>query len=184
MVIVHFFSILILIIGFFSTTPASAILYLEPYAGYALGTSGTTYKIDSTKYDSTGSPSGLVFGGKAGVGLLVLDFGADLMIGPNSGENTTTSLGPFLQFKLLDWFKVSATYFLLNSITNANGTGSKGTGFKLGVGFELAPFLWVNIEQIGIKYKEYTVKAAESPRTDYNSDVGLTMVSLSIPLSL
>lgn len=146
---------------------AQAGLYLEPYLGYAFGSSETKGR-NSTLFDSEFSYKTPYLGARVGYGMMGLsvgvdysftmaDYDTDISVPANStstDEFGNKALGIFANFDApVLPLRVWATYFLnwesetKKSTTLADvGDTESGKGFGLGVGFTGLPFLAINLE--------------------------------------
>jgi hypothetical protein len=146
---------------------AQAGLYLEPYLGYAFGSSETKGKTAGTttnKHDYNVP----YLGGRVGYGMMGLSLGLDysMTLGDydidvsspagttNTDKYANTALGVFANFDFpVLPLRVWGTYFLdweseTKTSTTAGNVGDtdSGKGIGLGVGFTGLPFLAINLE--------------------------------------
>lgn len=172
------------------STAAHAGLYLEPYVGYAIGSSEGTVTIESVGVSTVDSDEKVTaFGGKVGYSILGLAFGADYAkLSYDSDDKTSdnldtesdeTHLGAFVQYTLPILFKVSATY-ILNAKSKSDESESNGKGLKIGVGFTGLPFVSINLDLITLNYDDVDVDGVTVSSADV--DTKLTMLSVSLPL--
>lgn len=169
---------------------AHAGIYLEPYLGYAMGTSEGS--IDISGFGTVtidDEDTGTVIGGKVGYSMLGLAFGADYAMfdidsEESDGEETSsdvTALGAFVQYTFPILIKVSATYILDASIESESSEGS-GSGYKIGVGYTGLPFISINFDLISINYDELTATGLTITSADITADY--KMLSVSLPFDL
>lgn len=165
-------------------------IYFEPYVGYETGTLEGTANIVGFGVNTFDEElTGIGFGAKLGYEMGALGFGVDYMSGKLDGDDQTSSnsdsewdttdLGVFFQYRFPKYVKFTATYFLTSDIEEDN-TGS-GSGFKVGLGFNVISNVYLNVEMIAVNYDEF-----ESPGFTVNNvdvDRKTTMVSLSIPIN-
>jgi len=186
------------------TINANAGFMVEPYLGYKLGlsaetTSGTTV--------STFKQSSVMYGGRAGFSNMGFSLGVDYSLASFTTDvenktpiTTTTStydttqnqLGVFVGFQLPILAKVWGTYFLSanQSISNLSGAPGvsydlTGSGYGLGVGLTMFPFISINAEFRSLTYD--TIENAKGGATNGalspEFKASELFVSVSVPFS-
>ncbi len=176
---------LCLLVGFASF--AKAGIFVEPYAGYGLGS-----------YDDgageKGKVSAVSLGARIGGEMNMLFIGADVskqMSGKIKADNAGGTDEKFTGTQLygvvganLPILRLWAGYGLLNEIKMDSVLGDVtvdgGSHIKLGVGFKIIPMVSLNVEYLIEKYKKIEV-AGISQDTDFKSNT--LLLSASVPLS-
>ena len=140
---------------------ASASFLLEPYAG--LNYKGTFHADGSSKIDDF---SGNMIGGRAGIEKMGFMIGMDARIGnweiddTNKSELTTTSYGLFIGYNLPILLRFWGTYvFGGDGTVKDSGDLLSGSGYVLGVGYKLLPFISLNLEMGQLKFEEFETEA-------------------------
>lgn len=166
---------------------AQASIYLEPYAGYALGSfkqSGTTTAPTAASTSTDGDSSGVAYGGKVGLSFLGLAIGGDYMGGSQTfagSTSTAENIGAFAQLSLPILLKLSATYFFSAKMTGSAST-SKGSGLKVGFGYTALPLVSLNFDYIANNYDQ--IESSGTTYSSYKASTAQYMVSVSLPLDL
>ncbi len=121
----RFFSILVFATLVFAGHSARASIFIEPFAGYSMGTYAYGGYYGSSLYSDTAKDfpaAGSVVGGRLGVGMLGLSLGGQYSMGnytlkgKNHLENkenykmSTADIGAFVNLSL-PFFRIWATYF-------------------------------------------------------------------------
>ncbi|RME15305.1 MAG: hypothetical protein D6797_06865 [Bdellovibrio sp.] len=171
----------------FAGLSLQAGIYLEPYAGYNIGTlSGT---VSGVKIDN--AAKGVVIGARAGMSLPLFYVAADYSISsglkweiPGSGADASFQrLGATLGFTALPMFDIYGGY-VFSSKLKVDSVGYpdnfSGSGFKVGVGLTMLPFISINAEYLTLSYGNETVGSATY--NDFKETAAV--VSVSLPLDL
>lgn len=191
-----------MLIGFFGWVgAANALLYVEPYAAYRLGTQTRT--IANSEYEW--STKGTAIGARLGTSIIPLitmgvqyEMGSrdqSLDVGPTGtttgdtgSEFDDTHLGIFAAFTSLPLFNVWGTYFLSSELeytkdNNAStvGTVLSGGGYGVGAGFTGLPFLSINVDYRMFSYDESETSAGVTSTLTNEVDVTEIMLSVSSP---
>lgn len=183
-----------------TTLPAQAILMLEPYVSYE------TARLEDTS--TTYSYSNPAFGGRLGISLPVISFGAEAFhfdaypsVSPDvpgySFAYSATYLGGFVGVKVpLLGLRVLGTYFLPgdSKLTTTDSSGKKvadvslkGGGYKVGLWFPLVPFVSIGLEYLNTNNSETRNNLpTPSPYVTLQPNLNnqAAIASVSIPLSI
>ena len=175
----------------------NALLYVEPYAAYRLGTQIKTQS--GFEYEAS---KGTAIGARLGTSIIPLitlgvqyEMGSrdqSLDVGPTGtttgdtgNEFDDTHLGIFAAFTSLPLINVWGTYFLDSELeysvsNNANVIGAtfSGSGYGVGAGFTGLPFLSLNLDYRMFTYDEF--KTAAGVTSTLTNDVEVTEIVLSV----
>jgi len=166
---------------------------LEPYVGYSTG-SWTCGSSGGCSSSTTVTVSGVTFGGRLGYELNGFLFGADYTSGSwsdsyngISDKYTPSDIGIFIGYDSGTWFRGFVTYNVSSSLSDSATQGgasasltATGTGFKVGLGYRVLPYLSVNLEYLSDVYtkeKQNGNTTSLSPSVTY----GLFGLSVSFP---
>lgn len=170
-----YFKYLSVLLVFYSSFSFAGLL-VEPVVGYNF-----INKVDVDGADDYKTGAGLGYGGRLGWQKSAFQFGLDYLhsdIDMGSGDFdanvSTDEYGAFVGFEFPILFRVYGTYIFSadgeTEILNQDVTLNSGTGWKLGVGFTLIPFIDINADYRQIKFDD--------------EDIDAYMLSLSLPLDL
>lgn len=166
-------------------------VFIEPYVGYYKGEVDYAASITSPIVaDTKGSADqdGVAFGGKIGFNVAGLALGVDYMhIGGEStdksdGETSKDKIdnvGAFISVPLLSSVRLSGTYFFSSKAKDSESEVT-GTGYKVGLGFNMFWRVNLNVEHIVLTFDE--AKADNVVFSKYNAESTVNMISLSLPL--
>ncbi|MDC0255713.1 hypothetical protein OAK75_12505 [Bacteriovoracales bacterium] len=123
---------------------ASAGVFIEPVAGYAMGSLE-----DKSKYDSTG----LMYGGRGGFSTMGFVIGAEYLMGQLEWEASGgsksdfdhTYISAYAGYSLPIMLSFRAGYVFSNKIKGSLVEYS-GSGLSFGVGYSIAPFIKLNFD--------------------------------------
>ena len=195
------FSTALIALSLFTATTAKAGILIEPYAGYATGSSetkigaglgGTTYKHDT---------SGLGFGARLGYTLPLVWFALDYSMangakskakstGATDADVDSTTLAAVVGVKV-PFFRAWAGYSPMHSANvKGNGVETKfdGTLLKVGAGFTGLPFVSINLEYRMMEFKKYSQSGTSADLSSsglYESAKGSDfLLSVSVPFDI
>lgn len=153
---------------------------LEPYLGYERG-----YLTQKGIPEIT--TMGACYGARLGARFIGIGFGLDYLIGSESATQSgqksdfkPTELGFFLNYKVMSSFVLYGTYLLSAKAkvqSSSNPSDFSGSGYKLGVGWAVLPYLDINLELFNRTYTTYGGSSISNSLL--SSTVGL---SLSFPI--
>lgn len=193
----------ILFMSIFST--ANAGLLLEPYLGYAISGEGDMTE-DGTSFKS--EYSGLTYGGRVGWSSFGFMGGIDYSLSSYDVEtkfNASTAkdgmdrsqMGIFVGFKFPVLLRVWGTYFISADMEGADAqavSGAQvfdsrhkledGSGFGLGVGLSLMPFVSVNLEYRTIEYDKLSQAGVNVTTITEKMNMDEILLSVSLPIDL
>lgn len=160
----------------FYSSLSMAGLLIEPVVGYNF-----INKVDVDGPKDYKSGAGLGYGGRVGYKPGAFEFGLDYLhsdLDMGSGDfDSNISMneyGAFVGFEFPILVRVYGTYIFSadanTEVANQDVTFNSGTGWKLGVGFTLLPFIDINADYRQIKFDD--------------EDVDAYMLSLSLPFNL
>lgn len=166
---------------------AHAGLLVEPVLGWTFG-----QKLDISGVDDYSGGQGLSYGGRLGYQRGPFQIGADVlkssveMDSNDFKENVDiTEMGAFIGFELPILLRAYAGYIAsIEGDTNINRVKTefnKGSGFKLGVGWTLLPFLDINLEYRNGMFDEYKQGGMTVKEDTYYKAY---MLGVSLPLDL
>ncbi len=178
-----------LVLGAFQT--AQAALLLEPLVGFSASS-----KLDFKTGSDYSGGMGLSYGGRVGyqnlgfqLGLDYLNSSIDMDDSDFKSNLKTTEWAGFVGFRFPILVKVYAGY-----IFSANGDSKKkvlgvtqnldlsnGTGYKLGIGYTLFPFVDINLEYRKGAYGEYKLGGV---KTKEDTDFSSYLLSVSLPFTI
>lgn len=175
---------------------ANALIHVEPYLGYKLG-SGEDSVAPITEYDFKTT----TLGARLGVTTLGFMGGIDYSLASGDWESTTGStttkvdssqkmFGLFAGYEFPILLRAWATYFMdvkqeVKSGAN-NGDEYKGNGIGLGVGYTGLPFVSLNLEYRSYSYDERDNADGSKTTLSGSSAIDNTeyILSVSLPLDL
>lgn len=160
-------AMMIMIAGF----QANAGIMIEPYIGYNLA---GEFNNDDT--------SGVNIGGRLGYSLpMLVSLGIDYNMGEYTHDVSGTDVdvdhskfGLFVAVDLPILLRAWATYYL-NAKAEQGANEYEGSGFGLGVGFTMLPFVSLNLEYRSVNYDDFNGATADIDGTEI-------LLSASIPL--
>ena len=164
---------------------ANASFLIEPFAG--MNFNGQFQADGATDKDNF---SGTMYGGRAGVEKMGFMIGMDARISNweiddnNNSELSTTSYGFFAGYNFPMLLRVWGTYvFGGDGTVKDSGDFLKGSGFILGIGYKVFPFISLNFESGNLKFSEFETEAGvnDSGRSD---EATYYLLSVSIPLNI
>lgn len=195
-------NLLLAMIAFFGwISAAQALLYVEPYAAYRLGTQTQT----QSGFEYEWASKGTALGARLGTSIIPLitmgvqyEMGSrdeSLDVGPTGtttgdtgDEFDDTHLGIFAAFTSLPLINVWGTYFLSSKLeysasNTASNVGSSfnGSGYGVGAGFTGLPFLSLNVDYRMFSYDELETAAGVTSTLTNSVDVSEIMISVSSP---
>ncbi len=162
-------AMMIMIAGF----QANAGIYVEPYLGYNLvGEFGNN------------DTSGVNIGGRLGYSLpMLVSFGLDYNMGEYTHDVSGTDVdvdhsnfGAFVAVDLPILLRAWASYYI-SSKADFGASEYEGSGFSLGVGFTMLPFVSLNVEYRAINYDELNGATADIDGSEI-------LFGVSLPLDL
>jgi hypothetical protein len=166
--------------------PAFADIYLEPSFGYAVGSGTTSFTQTAPtllKVDDSYTSSGLVAGTKLGASLGPLSAGLDAMyfgMATNGAVTKEIDLGVFAQVTTA--FKFGFSYYPSAQYMMDSGAVFSGSSFRLGAGFPLIPWLYLNFDYYSISQTDASMVGGVAVKDLKKAFQGL-IVSLSLPLA-
>lgn len=147
--IVTIISILVL----FTASPSVKAmgLFVEPFGGYGIGSGDTTVAFLGTSASVPGDYSGLSFGARAGLSVGPIFAGGEYVINKMTytilaadSDIDWKSVGALIGFRApLVGFRIWGTYYVSASV---NTTLTDESGYGAGIGFNLLPYVAVNLE--------------------------------------
>lgn len=181
--------LLALVLGAFQS--ANAALLLEPQVGFSLGS-----KLDFKDGEKYSGGMGLSYGGRVGYQNMGLQLGLDYLASSVDMDDKdfksnvkTSEWAAFAGFRFPILVKVYAGYIFSatgDSKVDVLGSSqnldlSNGSGYKLGVGYTLLPFVDLNLEYRQGTYGEYKVGG-----TKIKEDVNFSsyLLSVSLPFTI
>lgn len=189
-------NLILFMVAFFTLSSQSqALILLEPYLGYKMG-SGENSLSSKTEYDF----DTLTYGARLGVKSLGFSLGLDYSLASGEWEAKSSastskddrdqkSLGAFIGYELPAFFRVWGTYFFETEFEDTTGADSGdtlgGSGLGLALGYTGLPFVSLNLE-----YRMFTLDERETSgvKTSLNGqneiDYNEILLSLSVPLDL
>lgn len=197
----NFYRNFLLICTLIMTSAASAGVLLEPYFGYSKGSGESGYagiNLDQS-YSAPilgGRIGGTLTGFMAGVDYSTQAFKLEAKAGAFEFKDKVekNQLGIFVGYKLPVMFRFWGTYFFRSKIkgkdapkesgqaVDSNTQFKDGTGFGLGVGYSLLPFVSANLEYRNLKYDKFSYSGIEMPASVYSKKLSLTDIILSVSL--
>lgn len=172
----------LLIFGFLLSTPAWAGLYLEPYVGYLESTDNSSVTASGVTLSGKANYHGVIYGGKLGAEYSIIAAGGDFLGGSLQGGGASTNMqniGAFVQVSLPMLIKLSASYYFSGKEKSSGITGT-GTGYKVGFGFNIVPFVSLNFDYLSMNYDSLSGGGVSSGYDKISGGI----VSISIPISL
>jgi hypothetical protein len=175
---------LLIVTCFVTTNVANAGLLIEPLVGW-------TFNQHMNAGHNYNSGSGASYGGRLGwqkfggqIGLDYLKSSVDMSSNDFKKNLDTTEWAAFLGYKFPVLFKVYGAYIFdataNSNINNGNAKFDSGTGWKLGVGCTILPFLDINLD-----YREGTYGSAKVGGQHVGGrDFQAAMLSVSLPFNL
>jgi len=155
--------VLFFLILLFSASHAKALIFLEPYLNFNLAGYGEETKSNGNikKYEY----NTVFFGGRAGLSMFSLQFGADyskgqsvLQIDDEMGRSTSKyekeDMGLFINKNFTDW-RIFLTYLVQSELRQKGGANQVqhlGTGQVIGIGRLLDESLTFNFEFKNLRY--------------------------------
>lgn len=164
---------------------AKADFYLEPFVGVLVN---STFEAGSDKGDVSGSQ----VGARLGWTKMGLSIGLDgrrtssTSASNDSGdlELTATQAGFFVGYEFPILFRVWANYIFSSNASNDDNSDEKyteGTGYTVGLGYKIFPFVSLNLELFSTQYDKFEFNGGEAD-ADYKSD-GMVL-GVSVPVSI
>jgi len=172
----------VLIVAFLMSTSAWADLYLEPYVGYLESIDDSSVTASGVTLSGKANYHGVIYGGKLGAEYSLLAVGGDFLGGSLQGGGASTNIqnfGAFVQISLPLLIKLSGSYYFSGKETS-NGITGTGTGFKIGFGFDIIPYLSLNFDYLSMNYDKLSGSGVSA---GYDKVTG-GIASISIPISL
>jgi hypothetical protein len=183
--------ILTAILSLFVLHLAHAALLVEPVVGYNFAVKS---KINSTSNPDSSGGSGVGYGGRLGYQNFGFQLGLDYLASSTDMDEKdlyddnfdSSEWGAFVGFEFPAFLRVYAGYIFSATAESKTSSGdkwefSKGSGYKVGIGFTTIPFIDVNLEYRAISYDENEALGATSKDA---LDFSAVMLSLSVPLAL
>ena len=157
---------------------AWAGVYVEPFVGYASGTTDFNTKISTNSITVSSSFTGLGYGARAGFKTMMFAFGGEYAEGDfkykSGGGFKPKDIGAFIGVFAPLGFRAWGTYFF-----SAKAGSIKGKAYKLGIGYRFARFMALNLEYLAHSYNDITI----APAT-VSTSAKTYFISLSIPISI
>lgn len=169
---------------------ANAAFLLEPYAGTQFISS---YETEGTGAGSEGDITGSAIGLKLGFKQMGFNFGlngqrSSWTFTPEEGDEsdvTYTRMGAFIGYDLPIGIRLWAEYVFSFSGTaddeNLDSEYKEGSGTAFGFGYQVIPFLSLNLEMANLQTATFVNNGTES---DFNVDYQTFIFSVSLPFSI
>lgn len=165
--------------------PTFASFLLEPYAGINLA---SQFQADGA--DDSESLSGTMYGARAGVERMGVMVGMDARISTwkiddsNDSELSTTSYGFFVGYNFPIMLRIWASYtFGGDGTIKDSGDLLNGSGYILGIGYKVLPFISLNFESGSLAFTEFETEAGVN--TDgRNDEARYYLLSVSVPINI
>lgn len=169
---------------------AQAALLIEPVLGYNMAANS---KLDVVGEPDSSGGKGIGYGGRLGYQNFGFQLGLDYL--SNSIDMNEDSLydanfdssefGAFVGFEFPVFVRIYVGYIFSANAETKTSSGdkwefSKGSGYKVGLGFTTIPFIDINLEYRAVTYDEHETLAAKSKDA---LDFSAVLLSLSVPLT-
>ena len=178
---------LVLLFCLLLTLPAKSALFLEPYLGLGMATSGDIEGPEAT-FEGLSINPGLKIG--TTTMFTFVSFGAEFSYQDSTAEArpsgreldlTRTDFSAFALFEFPILFRIFGKYIVGSSMTIGNTDMIDPDGYGLGVGYTGLPFLSLNLEYRTISWKKIKNNDVES---NANGEITEIILSLSFPLKI